>query len=279
MIHLTFERDLPSKRLLLGDVFVSEGAPPRSAVVLVHGFKGFKDWGFFPILRRRLASAGHAVVCFNFSGAGVGRDLLRFTDLEGFARNTLSAEAEELARVVEWVRAGDLLPRTPRTVGVLGHSRGGGQAVLLPGLSGTCDALVTWSSVGSFDRWSEETRREWRAKGRIHVMNSRTGQQMPLDVTLLEDFERNRSRLDVRAAARSVEAPWLIVHGDEDLTVAPDEARALAREAPHARLVLIESAGHTYEVGHPCEVPSPQLLEAVEATERHFARYLLGEDG
>ena len=245
----------------------------------MHGFKGFKDWGFFPLLGRRLAAAGHAVVGFNFSGAGIGPDLERFTDLEAFARNTLSAEAEELGRVVEWVRSGDLLPRRPQAVGVLGHSRGGGQAILLAGRSGDCDALATWSSVSTFDRWSEATRREWRERGRIHVLNSRTGQQMPMDVTLLDDFERNRESLDVGKAARAVEAPWLIVHGTEDLTVRPEEARALAREAPHARLLLIEGAGHTYEVGHPCRVPSRELLEAIEASERHFARWLLGEEG
>jgi len=245
----------------------------------VHGFKGFKDWGFFPFLRRRLVAAGHAVIGFNFSGSGVGRDQESFTDLEGFARNTLSAEAEELASVVAWVRSGELLPRRPQAVGVLGHSRGGGQAILLAGRSQGLGALVTWSSVSTFDRWSRETREEWRERGRIYVLNGRTGQQMPLDVTLLDDFEGNRERLDVTGGARAVRAPWLIVHGTEDVTVPAGEARSLAREAPHARLVLVEGAGHTYEVGHPFEVPSPELLEAVEASERHFARHLLGEGG
>ncbi|HEX9709632.1 MAG TPA: alpha/beta hydrolase, partial [Candidatus Thermoplasmatota archaeon] len=94
MIHLTFEREVPGRRLLLGDVLIAEGPPPRSAVVVVHGFKGFKDWGFFPHVARRLAAAGHAAVVFNFSGAGVGRDTEHFADLDGFARNTLSRELD-----------------------------------------------------------------------------------------------------------------------------------------------------------------------------------------
>ena len=39
-----------------------------------HGFKGFKDWGFFPHLADRLARAGLVAVSFNFSGSGVGPD-------------------------------------------------------------------------------------------------------------------------------------------------------------------------------------------------------------
>lgn len=277
MIHLPFDRDLPGGRVIRGDVRLPEGPPPRSAVVLVHGFKGFKDWGFLPWVARRLVAARHGVVSFNFSGSGVQREATHFTDLEGFARNTLSVELEELALVLELVRAGDLLPRRPRSVGVLGHSRGGGDAILLAGAGTPLDALVTWSSVATFDRWSEETRREWRERGRIYVLDTRTGQQLPLDVALLEDFERNRTRLDVTARSRSVAAPWLIVHGVDDVTVHAEEARELARAAPGARLVLVEGAGHTYEVGHPFRSPSPQLEEATDATLRHFARHLLGE--
>ena len=68
MIHSTFARAVHG-RTLQGDVRIPDGPPPRSAVVVVHGFKGFKDWGFFPYLCQRMAAAGHAVVSFNLSGS------------------------------------------------------------------------------------------------------------------------------------------------------------------------------------------------------------------
>ena len=37
----------------------------RALVVIVHGFKGFKDWGFFPWLGEHLCAAGFAIVRFN----------------------------------------------------------------------------------------------------------------------------------------------------------------------------------------------------------------------
>lgn len=274
LIHLTFEREPVRGRRVRGDVRIPDGPPPRSAVLVLHGFKGFKDWAFFPHVCRMIADSGHAVVSFNFSGSGLGSDPERFTDLEAFAANTLSKEVEEMGWVADWIMEGDLLPRRPLRLGLLGHSRGGGDAIVHTASDPRVRALVTWSAVSTFDRWSEATRAEWRARGRIYALNTRTGQQMPLDVGLLEDLEARREALDVEAAASRVSVPWLIVHGEEDHTVELAEARALAGAAADARLRIVEGAGHTYEVGHPFGGPSLQLDEALRATIAHFELHL-----
>lgn len=292
MIHTTFEGRPPHGEIVRGDVYLPEGIggvdpeaeregasrgdAPESAVIVVHGFKGFKDWGFFPHVCRRIASDGHAVVSFNFSRSGVGPDLENFTDLESFGRNTYSHEMEDLHWVVGEVAEGGLLPAPARRIACLGHSRGGGVAVVAAREDPRIDALVTWSSVATLDRWNEETRQEWRRTGRIHVLNGRTGQQMPLDVTLLDDFEANRERFDVARAARALEAPWLVVHGTDDAAVSSQDARILAEAGPRAELLLIEGAGHTFEVGHPFQGSSPELDRALEGTRRHLARHLRG---
>ncbi|MDX1495303.1 MAG: alpha/beta fold hydrolase, partial [Longimicrobiales bacterium] len=140
---------------LNGDVRLPDGVEPEGALVVIHGFKGFKDWGFFPYVCRELAEAGHAVVSFNFSHNGIGDDPLEFTELERFARNTLSRELDEVGRVLEAVRGGELPGiEDPGPVGLLGHSRGGGQAVLAAA-EHDVKALVTWAAVADFDRWSD----------------------------------------------------------------------------------------------------------------------------
>ena len=180
--------------------------------------------------------------------------------------------------ILDEVLEGGLTPRAPRKVGLLGHSRGGGQAILAAAEDPRVDALVTWAAVSHFDRWSDEAKQEWRELGRLWVMNARTGQQMPLNVSLLEDYEMNRVRLDIPSAASRIASPWLILHGREDETVPSDEARALARDAAHARMVLVEGAGHTFQARHPFESSPPELDEAVLSTIQHFERHLVSRD-
>ena len=61
-------------------------------VIVVHGFKGFMNWGFFPELGGRLAEAGYAGVFFNTSGSGIGEDLESFTEVEAFERSTYAKD-------------------------------------------------------------------------------------------------------------------------------------------------------------------------------------------
>jgi len=274
LILLEFRREPRPGDVIRGDIRIPDGPPPRGVIVVAHGFKGFKDWGFFPYLCDRLAGAGFAVVSFNFSRNGIGTDPMEFTELERFASNTLSFELDELLGVIDEAVGGDLLPRRPRRLGLLGHSRGGGQAVLAAAADPRVDALVTWAAVSHFDRWSDESKALWRADGQVMVLNQRTGQQMALDVGLLEDYEAHRERLDIRAAAGAVEAPWLIVHGEDDVTVRPEEAETLARRSGRARLVFVPKAGHTLGAVHPFQGAPPQLTQATERTLEHFLAHL-----
>jgi len=275
MIVRKFVLDTGEGETIDGEVRLPSGPPPRAAVVISHGFKGFKDWAFFPHVAAALAEEGFAAVTFNFSRNGVSANSPEeFTELESFARNTLSRELSELGSVVDATLEGVTSGRRFRRIGLLGHSRGGALSVLAAASAPHVEALATWGAVASFDRWSADTVLEWREAGRLHVLNGRTGQQMPLDLTLLEDFELNRDRLDVVAAARRIEVPWLIVHGEDDLTVHVHDAHRLVEASRYARLVLIEEAGHTFNVGHPFEGSSEALTHALQSTARYFSERL-----
>lgn len=271
MIRRAFTREPRPGDLIRGEVRIPDGPPPRVAVVMAHGFKGFKDWGFFPWLAGSLAGAGYAVVTFNFSRNGIGSVPDRFSELERFGANTLSLEQAELRAILAEILDGDLVPRRPRSVVLWGHSRGGGHAILAAAAEARVRALVTWASVSHFDRWADETKAQWRAEGTLWVLNQRTGEQMPLGVGLLDDFEAHRRELDVGAAASRVAAPWLVVHGTDDLTVSSAEGEALVRASTVARLHLVDRAGHTFGATHPFQGPTPQLEEALRRTVEHLA--------
>lgn len=91
---------------ILVDVRAGGREMPRPAVVIVHGFKGFKDWGMFPPLAERLARAGFVAVSLNLSGSGVD-SAGEFSYPERFARDTFSAGLDDVAVVIAALLAGE----------------------------------------------------------------------------------------------------------------------------------------------------------------------------
>jgi len=264
---------------ILIDVRAAGRDSPRPAIVVVHGFKGFKDWGMFPPLAERLARAGFATVTFNLSGSGVD-DSGEFVWPDRFGHNTFSAELHDLGLLTDALGRGELGVAPPTTIGLVGHSRGGGIAVLHAARDRRVQALVTWSSISSVERWSPHEVLQWRKRGVSQIVNTRTGQQLPLFTDVLDDVERLASgSLDILGAAARLRIPWLIVHGTEDESVSHLEADALraASSLPTTRLLAIEGAGHTFGAGHPWDAQkhdTAALRRVFDMTLAWFAAHL-----
>jgi dienelactone hydrolase len=258
---------------ILIDVRAGGRETPRPAVIVVHGFKGFKDWGLWPALAERIARAGLSAVTLNLSGSGVD-DSGEFVHAERFGHNTFSAELQDLRRVAAALQHGELGVAQPSTVGLLGHSRGGGIAVLHTASDPTVRALVTWAAISTVERWPAHQRAVWRAAGVNEVKNMRTGQVLPLYTDVLDDIEQNGSALDIAVAARQITVPWLLVHGTEDEGVALAEGERLAAAAPRAQFVPVEGAGHTFGAVHPWQGPTPALEQVEDTTLAFFAEHL-----
>jgi pimeloyl-ACP methyl ester carboxylesterase len=274
-----FTLPLADHRRLDGLVNRSSRPGERPTVVICHGFKGFIEWGFFPYLAELLADRGLTVVRFNFPGSGMqpGDELV--TDPEAFAHATFSQDLADLrallAALGDQVAPGlvDL-----RRLGLFGHSRGGGTALLAAAdahWSSRIRALVTWSAVSTYDRLTDAEKLRWRQQGWTPVVNARTGQELVLDRRVLDDLEQHREALDLLAAAERRQAPWLLVHGDADETVPVSEARTLAEHAAgEGCLIEIPQASHTFGVTHPFAGPTPQLVTALNATQDWFRKEL-----
>lgn len=253
----------------------TKGADGR-AILICHGFKGFKDWGFFPHAARHIAARlGCPVVTFNFTGSGVGADLQNFTEPEAFGHNTFTKEVEDAEAVLDGLEAGrlgDVDCPEAESIGTLGHSRGG-VAAILSAERESVRATVTWSAIASVQRYAHLF--EDVAPGEaVPVRNARTGQVLPLYPDVLRDIRENAERLDLAASLRRSGVPLLVIHGTVDTSVPPDDGRRLAAATGEARLELIEGAGHTFEVGHPFEGPSPELERVLDLTTGHFEAHL-----
>ncbi len=257
---------------LRGDYWSSSEAIADAALVVCHGFKGFKDWGFFPHLCEQLAERTRVnVVSFNFDGAGVRET--DFDDLPAFSRNTFSRELWDLEAVMDALAQGSLgdleVPRVSR-FGLLGHSRGGATCILKAGLRSQVRALVTWASISSVSRY-EGFAAQWDAGETVIIPNARTKQDMPLERNVLDDMRANRERLDVLASARTLSIPVAVVHGSEDEAVPFGDAEEIAAAVGDlGRLVRVEGAGHTFQAVHPFAGTTPELEAAIDASVELF---------
>ena len=257
---LTSDENLPIR----GDLEIPER--PRALVVIVHGFKGFKDWGFFPWTAQRLLQHKLAVCRFNMSRSGIGDDPESFDRLDLFEHDTYSTQLADLRKVVAYAQ--EQAGRLPTFL--FGHSRGGGVAILgaqdVPALRG----VVAWSPIAHCDRWDDVTKREWRERGYIEQVNTRTKQVMRMSPRILDDYEANAERLDIARAVRSLEVPLLVVHGGRDESVPVEEGRSLVALNDGASLLVVARASHTFNAIHPLVHVPHELVLAAETT-AHFA--------
>ena len=264
----------------LGEILVTIRAggreSPRPAVVLVHGFKGFRSWGFFPTLADRLAKAGFTTITYNASGSGVDA-AGEFVHPDRFGHNTYSAELADLRTVLTALWAGELGVVPPSSLGLMGHSRGAGIALLQAAHDPKVRALVSWASIGAVARWPAETIADWKGRGRLDIMNLRTRQVLPLYLDVLEEVEQQGTRrLDLEKAAALIEVPWLLLHGEEDESVSSTESEQLhaASGRGTTELRIVQATGHTFGATHPMEETPEPLERTLRATIDWFVAHL-----
>ncbi len=103
-------------------------APPkaRALVVLVHGFQGFKDWGFFPWLSEYLCASGCVSARFTVTGE----------TYEAQVRNVVAAAGDAVSRF----RGLPLF--------LLGHSLGGAISLIAAREIEALAGVITWSAIG-----------------------------------------------------------------------------------------------------------------------------------
>ena len=267
MIHKEeFEIPGADGKVIFGDYTFNKTSSQLPTIVFVHGFKGFKDWGAHNIVARKFAENNYRYLKFNLSHSGVTKDKPNdVTDLDSFAANTVSKELYDLQKVVDFSIA--QFPDAPITL--IGHSRGGGLAILQTSRDKRIANLVTWSAISDFSSlWKKEQEEEWLRSGKIYVENARTKEKMPLDKSLLEDFRKHQEEYSILNAAEKIGVPWLILHGDNDVNVDFSMAQTLAQKQLNAQISKIEGANHVYGASQPYtadQLPD-QLQQVVDKT-------------
>ncbi|MBZ0136704.1 MAG: alpha/beta fold hydrolase [Planctomycetes bacterium] len=264
--------------VITGDVYLPDADSPP-LVIVIHGFKGFKDWGCFPWIGRTLADNGLAAAVMNLSHNGVGANPETFERLDLFERDTWSKRVFDVRQVIEGAQHSLLTGKNqpnPARLGLMGHSMGGGLALLMAAKDSRVRSVITLAGVNRPNRIPmDQAAPALKALGHVPIENGRTGQIMPVGQEFFDDLKQNETAFDVQAAAAKLDASWLLIHGAEDETVPLEEAHdLLERAGENARLLTIERAGHTFGATHPFQGATPELVQAIDAAVAHFKRTL-----
>tara|TARA_R110000868_G_scaffold210636_1_gene460709 strand:+ start:710 stop:1567 length:858 start_codon:yes stop_codon:yes gene_type:complete len=264
-----------NNRSSLLDVIYPKSDAEIPIVLFAHGFKGFKDWGHFPLIADELAKAGFCVIKFNFShNGGTVKEPIDFPDLQSFAVNSYWKELTDLSKLLEWIKHFDFKNELEQQVAkneinLIGHSRGGGIAICAAAQFPAINKVVTWSAVADFVKRlpSESELKKWEKEGVRYIVNTRTKQKMPMNYSFVEELYNFQDKLSIENAVRNMTQPLLIIHGTNDEAVAVSAAKQLNNWNPQSELKLIEGSGHTYGGKHPWEekdLPehTKQLLDA-----------------
>jgi uncharacterized protein len=253
------------------DLFCKEDGKPQPVVIYAHGFNGFKDWGNFDLIAEIFAAAGLALVKFNFSHNGTTPPQPEaFADLEAFGNNNYSKQLKDLEIVTNWVCDRDNPNRElfdTNNMYLVGHSMGGGMAILYAAADERIKKLVTWAGISEcktpWGSWPPDKMEEWKQTGVQYYTNTRTNQQMPLYYQLYLDYKNNKEKLDIEKAVRKLAIPVLICHGTLDIAVPVEKAYQLKEWQPLAELFTVES-NHVFDRAHPWEKPYlPEAMDAV----------------
>jgi len=242
----------------------------ESVLLVCHGFKGYKDYGFFPYLTETLAP-GRAVIRFNFSHSGIGDDHATFQHPELFEHDTFGKQIEDLQRVIAMVSERFVGAR----IALLGHSRGGVTSLLLGGWDQGISAIITLSAPCRANRFPQEITEQLRRDGFISSPSARTGQSLRISRDFLDEIDKVGERRNVEDAVRRLQQPLCVIHGSADPTVPAADASAIASWYPgEAEVHLIEGANHVFDCTNPMTEPS----DAIERVIQISSRFLIKQD-
>jgi len=218
---------------LCGILSDPSGDKHRPLIVLCHGFTTSKDGRTYVRLEEILNQKAFSTFRFDFFGHGESAG--EFADI------TISEAVDDVQNAIRFVKDSGY-----ERIGLVGSSFGGFVSILTAGQSYDLFVLALKSPVSDYvglliARDHDIDVEAWRQEGYITVEGA-DGKNLRLNYSFFADAERIQSY----AFAEKINAPTLIVHGDQDETVPLAQSQKAADLIPNCRLEVIEGADHTY---------------------------------
>ncbi len=205
-------------------------------VILLHGFKGYKEEETYTDLAERLVKKGISSVRFDASGFGESEGTLE----EDYRFSNYINDTED---AYEWLKQQAFCD--PDRIGVCGQSMGAVQTILFasqhPEIKAAC-AISPLNKVGTKDALGQVVG-AWKQKGYLDEVSSKYG-KIRIPYAYLEDVQQ----YDFVKLVKNVKCPLLIVAGKKDITVLPEQTMAVYKAAHQPKQLLeFDNMDHFYK--------------------------------
>lgn len=204
-------------------------------VISCHGFRGAKEnRGRIYNLAAQLSQRGIGLLAFDFQGSGQS---------EGQYRNiTLTRQANDLQDIIAYADQHFRLP-----IILLGRSFGGSTILAGASQDSRIAGYIFWSTPiflkKTFAGMDPAKFSQLEQGNTVTLVDE--GGSFQLDPDLFLDFDNHNMDTYIQAIGSR---PVLIVHGQADEVVAPENARYMAQQLANCQLHLIEGADHRFSM-------------------------------
>ncbi len=246
-------------------------------LLIIHGFRGSKNWGFFPTIAEEFAQNGSIVLTWNMSLNGYSKNSQYIDQPDNFARNTITQEMVDTQSIIDSILqddriiSGDIRSHWNGDIHVLGHSRGGGIGILISAENPSIKKLALWNTISRFGRFTERQKKLWSETGTFPIDETEDGKVIAMNYTYISDLEFHSDEYSPLRAITEVSADILIVHAEQDMTVPIREAHALQEKSHSAHMHSIPQAGHIFGCTHPFTEMTSSLRDAIDTTTAFFS--------
>ncbi|MCS6821325.1 MAG: alpha/beta hydrolase [Microscillaceae bacterium] len=269
---------LHNQRRISFDVHYNPNLPkPLPVIVFIHGFNGFKDWGAFPLIAEYFAENGFVFIRMNLSHNGTTpENPTEIVDLEAYSIDKFSYGLDDIKSVIDFLYQekgllADVVNLDKLTL--IGHSRGGGLAIMKTAEDERVKSLVTWASIAAINHfWTEEVVQKIQTEGIYWITHGRTKQRLPLAKAYYDDILANYHRIDFAQVVPRLKVPCMFIHGSADTTLPLEMLYKLHSYKPDSQIHVIENANHTFGAYHPYD--KEELPEHTQELVRKTVEFL-----
>ena len=211
-------------------------------IILCHGFSSSKDSGTYLSLEKELKENNISTFRFDFYGHG---------ESDGEIEEVIISQAVDAT-----LNAIELLQnKNYQKIGLLGSSFGGASSLAVAAQSKDLFLLILLAPVSNYVEkfvrdLGESGIQKWKKEG--FLINRKPTGIIKRSYQFYEDAKKNNGY----EYAPQIKIPTLIIHGQEDTTVIPEQSIKVSSLIPSCQLELIPNGKHTFK-------RQPKIMEKI----------------